>query len=392
MAGGKFQGANSISGPWTDLYTIPNIWPGAKWYQANANLGNFQYLRYLAPNPSYGSVAEVEFYRAGVKVQGTLFGTPGSYNNSGNVIQKAVDGDTSTFWDAPTAASGNHFGYDRGQDRNLPGYTLVFSDEFDTRSIGDHRNKGANTWGDYPPYGAAAAFSFSHWMGSYQARKDFAIANSGIMELWTRRVELDDPNGRNWVSGVIASRDIRNSGFAQNFGYWSARIKMPDAFNSAWCAFWLASTSGIPSAGSKGYELDIMEWYGRGSRVAVDHVVHPWNANGSQAPQPYEGGITVPIPGGTFNQFHVYGCEVNPTNIIFYIDGVETFRKPTNPDYIKDPLYIILNYALQGAPTGEPFASKGDSKMEIDWVHAYSLPQSATPPAPPSAPGSITIK
>lgn len=267
-----------------------------------------------------------------------------------------------------------------GQDRDLTGYTLVFSDEFDARSIGDHRDKGSNTWGDYPPYGAAAAFSFSHWMGSFQGRTDFATVDGGILSLWTRRVELNDSNGRNWVSGVIASKDVRNSGFAQRFGYWSARVRMPDARNSAWCAFWLASTSGIPSAGSKGYEIDILEWYGRGSRTVVDHVAHPWNADGSQAPPPFEGGITVPIPGGTFNEFHVYGCEVNPTNVIFYIDGVETFRRDTHLDYVNDPLYIILNYALQGGPDPDfPL----DSAFEVDWVRAYSLPASVPiPPVP----------
>ena len=273
------------------------------------------------------------------------------------------------------------------QDRTLPGYTLVFEDEFNTRSIGDHRGKGDNTWGDYPPYGAAAGFSFSHWMGSFQDRKDLAIINNGVLELWTRYVTLNDPNGRNWISGVIASKDIHNSGFAQRFGYWSARMKMPDAGQGAWSAFWLASTSGIPSAGSKGYEVDIVEAYGGQFKEGPGNdqytwVLHPWNADGSQAPQPYEGGAWVAVPGGdAIGAWHVYGCEVNPTDVIFYIDGQEVGRKPTHLDYVKDPLYIIVNYAMQYDHSGEPFASNGDSMLQVDWVRAYSLP--ANIPIPP---------
>ena len=143
------------------------------------------------------------------------------------------------------------------QDIDLTGYTLVFSDEFDTLSVGSHMNKGSAKWGDYPPYGAAAAFSFSHWMGSYPAEiSEVATISSSVLSLWTKYYpELADPGGRDWISGVIASKDILNQGFAQRFGYWSARMKMPDAGQGAWSAFWLASTSGIPSAGSLGYEV-----------------------------------------------------------------------------------------------------------------------------------------
>jgi hypothetical protein len=33
-----------------------------------------------------------------------------------------------------------------------------------------------------------------------------------------------DQWGNNWESGLIASMDKRRHGFAQRFGYWSARI------------------------------------------------------------------------------------------------------------------------------------------------------------------------
>jgi len=273
------------------------------------------------------------------------------------------------------------------QDRNLNGYTLVFSDEFNTVDVGSHQNKGAAKWGDYIP-NSAAAFSFSHWMGSYPALiPDVANTQDGVLSLWAKwYASLNDPNGRNWVSGVLASKDVQNNGFAQRFGYWSARMKMPDAGQGAWSAFWLASTSGIPNAGTKGYEVDIIEGYGGQFKLGpggdeYNWVLHPWNADGSQAPPPYEGGAWVAVPGGdAIGAWHVYGCEVNPANIIFYCDGQEVGRKPTHAEYIVDPLYIILNYAMQNDHSGQPFASHGPSALQVDWVRAYELPQGITPP------------
>jgi Right handed beta helix region len=81
------------------------------------------------------------------------------------------------------------------------------------------------------------------------------------------------------------------------------------------------------------------------------------------------------------------GCEVNPTNIVFYIDGQEVGRKPTLLDYLNDPLYIIVNYALQGDQSGEPFTSHGSSFMQVDWVRSYSLPSHI--PIPPPAVTSL---
>jgi beta-glucanase (GH16 family) len=280
------------------------------------------------------------------------------------------------------------------QDIDLTGYTLVFEDSFDELSVGSHRGKGDAKWGDWMPDGPAGAFSFSHWMGSFPwAIPDVCNIDNGVLRLWTKWYEsLGDSGGRNWISGMIASMDVNRNGFAQRFGYWSARMKMPNAGQGAWSAFWLASVSEIPSAGSKGYEVDIVEAYGGQFKEApggdkYNWVVHPWNVDGSQASQPYEGGEWEEVPGGdAINNWHIYGCKVGADFITFYIDGQEVGRKPTDLEYLEEPLYIIINYALQQPLSGEPFVSKGTSALQVDWVRAYSLPNdsASTPTAPPT--------
>ena len=71
--------------------------------------------------------------------------------------------------------------------------------------------------------------------------------------------------------------------------------------------------------------------------------------------------------------------EVNPAEIVSYLDGVEMSRTPTCSNYISAPLYIILNYAMQNNHSGEPFQSHGSSALQVDWVRAYTLPALPAP-------------
>jgi beta-glucanase (GH16 family) len=264
------------------------------------------------------------------------------------------------------------------QDRDLTGYTLVFSDEFNTLSVGHHENKGDATWSAGAPYGPASSFSASHW-GIWGERWQVWTVSNGVLSLHTR---YDPSTPNKWVSGIIASRDRRNQGFAQRFGYWSAKIKWPNAGQGAWSAFWLASTAGIPHGGGTGYEIDIMEGYGGimlpGNPPTYtqgpfyDFLVHAWGPTGhNDASSGGRGHIPVSDP---VTNWHIYGVEVNPSEIIGYLDGAEVSRIPTDPAYIAQPLYIILNYALQNNRSGEPFQRRGPSAMQVDWVRAYSLP------------------
>ena len=85
--------------------------PPLAWTEVSANLENFRYLRYRGPDGSYGNVAEIEFYRKGLKVRGVGFGTPGAWNNNGNTFARALDGNVGTRFDGPTA-NGVYVGVD----------------------------------------------------------------------------------------------------------------------------------------------------------------------------------------------------------------------------------------------------------------------------------------
>ena len=71
------------------------------------------------------------------------------------------------------------------QDIDLTGYKLVFSDEFNTLSVGSANGKGGAKWGDWPPYGPAGAFSLSHW-----ARRRLRVENGILLSDGVRAYSL----------------------------------------------------------------------------------------------------------------------------------------------------------------------------------------------------------
>ena len=130
------------------------------------------------------------------------------------------------------------------QDIDLTGFTLVFEENFDVLSVAETDAKGDKTWYFCPPYGPAGAFSTSHWTSESMQCQDGVLINTAS---WNSN--RHDPLDKNWETGCLSSMDKTRSGFAQRYGYWSARVKMPDAGWSAWPAFWLASIGGIPRWG-----------------------------------------------------------------------------------------------------------------------------------------------
>jgi hypothetical protein len=121
MVGGVFQGSNDASN-WSTLATVTSTPAVGAYSTLNvSNTSAFRYVRYLSPDGGYGNVADVEFYANGStapstpsssKLTGSYFGTPGSYNNSGNDYLCAIDGSSSSFFDAPTSQA--YVGIDLG--------------------------------------------------------------------------------------------------------------------------------------------------------------------------------------------------------------------------------------------------------------------------------------
>lgn len=98
-------------GPYTNLLSTT-----ATNYTDTGLISGVPYYYVVSSTNSYGestNSSEVSAIPAG-KVNGTVIGTAGSYNNSGNTIAKIFDGNLNTFFDAPNGSIGPWAGLDFG--------------------------------------------------------------------------------------------------------------------------------------------------------------------------------------------------------------------------------------------------------------------------------------
>lgn len=115
MKGGRFTGSNfSEMNSFVPLAAIDNVPPEAQWSELPLpGKGVYRYLKYEAPPNSHGNIAELEFYHGDHKLTGKVFGTAGSRNDSGATFEKAMDGDTGTYFDS-AEADNQYVGIDLG--------------------------------------------------------------------------------------------------------------------------------------------------------------------------------------------------------------------------------------------------------------------------------------
>lgn len=263
-------------------------------------------------------------------------------------------------------------------DIDLTGYTLTFNDEFSTLDVTATTPKGGSRWYAYPPYGPAGNYSASTW------NMDALSVSDGILNNRAYRGADAGSADDSWMSGNLSSMDESGAGFAQQYGYFEARIKMPDSGRGAWPAFWLSAVNTIPAVSTPAgphEEIDVVEWYGvtntlGAQQAVVQQASHNWKGDGSQdeAAGTFLYSPQTPMPGGAFpwKGFHNYGVRVDAGHITWYIDGWQTNRIATPTAYVNRPFYIMLDYALGGG--WDLSGMVNHSVMQVDWVRVYSLP------------------
>lgn len=237
---------------------------------------------------------------------------------------------------------------------DLSKYKLTFSDEFDKMDIS---RAGPNTkWTAHTPWGGDfgdATFKDPGPSGP------FRIENGKLLITASR-----DTEGR-WSSGLISSVDKSGNGFAQKYGYFEIRAKLPPG-KGLWPAFWL-NTYNSDGPHSAGIEVDVFEHYGQfpaGFRVQIHIWPKPENDERDK-----ERGHVVDMPAGSlYNEYHTYGVDVSPEYIRIYLDGVEKWSYPT-PSEHKGRLAVLSNLALGGGWPIEDAPSP--STMYIDYIRAY---------------------
>ena len=252
-----------------------------------------------------------------------------------------------------------------GTPLDLQGYSEVFADDFTRPSV--TADGGAGPW--FAP--VHSSYGVARFDVPDRDNDTYTISN-GLLTI--RATKAADGT---WHGGNIQTVNQHGQGFAQQYGYFEARIKLPNALG-AWPAFWLKSQSEYFDPKIVRPEIDVLEWYG-GDPTGMHRTVHLWPPP-SQYVQP--GGLTKHWFKSNFSrkeaiagEWHTYGALIGESAVTIYVDRVEVARFPTLDEY-RVALYPLLSLTLY-----DKDASKAVSPIElqVDYVRIYARRR----PAPP---------
>ena len=166
-----------------------------------------------------------------------------------------------------------------------------------------------------------------------------------------------------WRSGLLASADGNTNGFALQYGYFEARVKMP-AGPGVWPAFWLG-TNEPRNRTEPSLEIDIIEYYGH-APDGFESALHIWHKNPVRAES--QGKSTKVDVNSLTDRFNTFGVKVDPSFIVYYFNRQPIWKLET-PAIHKMPLLLMANLALGSGYSIEK--TPNPSVMEIDYIHAY---------------------
>jgi beta-glucanase (GH16 family) len=266
------------------------------------------------------------------------------------------------------------------QDTVVPGWRLVWSDEFNYVGPPD-----ATKWGYEEGYVRHNELQYYTVNRLENARAD---GHNLLIELRKETPDSFLPTSINdeWHRYTSASVNTRNTA-SWIYGRFEIRAKMPQG-KGTWPAIWFLSplrTPNVPGPpqprqpdgsevqgprrgpgdgeSSQG-EIDLMGSWGSRPNLTAVHI------HSSKWPNP---STTVPVD-DMYNKFHLYAVEWYPDHMDFFLDDnkILTYTKDAKVGWSFDhPMYLIMNIACGGPDEPAPDDSKLPQFMTVDYVRVY---------------------
>lgn len=173
----------------------------------------------------------------------------------------------------------------------------------------------------------------------------------GRVYMTAKREYIVSESGRayNWTSCLLSSHAHYNF----RYGFIEARIKMPTV-SGFWPAFWTYQAPGM----DRWNETDVFEYYAN-DRTRLYHNQFAGAASNCISRPAFD-----PAAG-----FHVYGADIAPDGVRFYVDGVEVCRSDIASQTLTS--IIINNFVFARIP---PAAGTHSAVLEVDYVRAWQRP------------------
>jgi beta-glucanase (GH16 family) len=266
-----------------------------------------------------------------------------------------------TFRAVSTTPTGYQIVSDKARSANWP---MTFADDFD-------RDNVDTNFQSVGPNGHGGKRTCSLVEGDQTAATGAAIS---------LHVDVDPagvPDGCDLSTGTVDASISTGGTQSFTYGVFAARIKYQDAPGQHG-AFWL-----LPAQGGRpgdpatvGSEIDVNEYFGdlNGAPTMGNNVY--WNDGGEPGQHLQSSGqrfstSTMGLGKGQTpsNGYHVYSVEWTPTQYVFRMDGVETFR--TDQGVSQQPQYMLLSLLVSDWEHVNLDPKSLPSSMKVDWVRVW---------------------
>lgn len=282
------------------------------------------------------------------------------------------------------------------------GYTaLTFGDEFDSLASVNTGTTANSTkkWSNYLPFDGAVMPSSCFTQGSWTDSR--GVTSPSVLTIVQDRF--------NYNQGLYSVDGRNGAGFAQQYGYFEARICHPaqqivggdtmPSMSGGWPSWWSLAKRHImygtelKVGGTIDYlELDFHEYFTSAAQSAtygnrLIGTVHDWhngqdwrNTDGHQYGDHMTGGPDV---------WHIYGCLWKPGSITWYLDGVQQHSISYSSNAAPSPNNSTSGYVM---PSGTFQIADLDSQgvalvlgtgkgypMHVDWVRVWGSATTRTP-------------
>lgn len=185
------------------------------------------------------------------------------------------------------------------------------------------------------------------------------------------------PKEGEFTSGIetrYMNGDESIQSFAQAYGYYEARVKIPDA-EGMWAAFWIQSNfqRKVGNDGRDGTEIDVFESAFKSDPETVGHALlwDGYGKSGKVADKKINTGTNL------YDGYHTYGLLWTPTEYVFFVDGKATWKTDKGgvssvPEFLRFTCEIRHGYGPHGVKLKEfNSTAENPAKFYVDYVKVY---------------------
>ncbi len=247
------------------------------------------------------------------------------------------------------------------ENYDLPGYNLVWQDEFSGSSIDESK------WEHEVNAGGGGNNEFQY----YTSRKENSYIADGLLHIIAKKETYTDTEG---TRGFTSARMRTLNRGDWKYGRFEIKAKLPYG-RGLWPAIWMLPTDWVYGGWAASGEIDIMELVGHEPNVVYGTLHY-----GGEPPNNISSGDSYKMSLGSFaDNYHLFVLEWEETEIRWYVDDflyeTQKIWRTTAAPYpapFDQRFHLLLNVAVGGNWPGSPDETTVfPQEMVVDYVRVY---------------------